>query len=287
LLTGFKCPLDDRSVEFRHCQYDCQSRCIELPILLSLMGSRDVVPGVYSVTEILKPPRIVNYNRQQPHYANPFDLMFMQFGTAFHEIVAGHQDQCPGHLFEHQLYFESKLDIGGREITLRGTPDQYDYKTDTLTDYKTSGYYGVKMLMEGKWEDNDYQRQINIYRRFRFPNSTGTRMQLVMLIKDYSRKLKHEGVPPLVTINVPRIDDAEIDTDIKIRLFDILEGEKDWTKSRDCTDAERWKHKKTGEYIRCVDYCLVRDNCPQFIEEEKDGSRRTKPNGSVGKGRGE
>jgi len=285
MLTGFKCPLDGKNTAFRFCQYDCPSRCMELPILLSLMGSRDVVPGVYSVTEILKPPRIVNYNRQQAHYASPFDLMFMQFGTAFHEIVAGYQGQCPGHLFEHQLYFESKLDIGGREITLRGTPDQYDEKTGTLTDYKTAGYYSVKLLMEGKWTDSDYQRQVNIYRRFRFPDCE--KMQLVMLIKDFNRKLKHDGVPPLVTIQVPKIDDAELDTDIKIRLFDILDGEKDWAKSRDCTDQERWKHWKTGEMIRCEDYCLVAPDCPQFNEEEKDGRRRTKSNGSVGKGRGE
>ena len=257
---------------------------MELPILLSLMGSRDVVPGVYSVTEILKPPRIVNYNRQVGHYANPFDLMFMQFGTAFHSIVEGQRDQCPAHLFERQLYFESKIGVGGREITLRGTPDQYDEKTDTLTDYKTSGYFAIKMLMEGKWDDSDHQRQVNIYRRFRFLDCK--KMQLVMLIKDFNRKLKHEGVPPLVTIQVPKIDDAEIDVDIKVRLFDILAGESNWMDSRDCTDAERWKHHKTGEMIRCQDYCLVAPDCPQFNKEEKDDAGRKEPNSTVSKGRG-
>ena len=94
-------------------------------------------------------------------------------------------------------------------------------------------------------------------------------MQLVMLIKDYSRRLKHEGIPPLVTIQVPKIEDAELDTDIKIRLYDILEGISDWTKSRDCTDEERWYNKKSGDHIRCQDYCLVRDDCPQYQEENK------------------
>jgi hypothetical protein len=193
--------------------------------------------------------------------------MFMQFGTAFHSIVEGQRDQCPGHLFERQLYFESTINLGDRDVILRGTPDQYDEKTDTLTDYKTAGYYSVKLLMEGKWTDSDYQRQVNIYRRFRFPNCK--KMQLVMLIKDYSRRLKHEGIPPLVTIQVPKIEDAELDTDIKIRLYDILEGISDWTKSRDCTDEERWYNKKSGDYIRCQDYCLVRDDCPQYQEENK------------------
>jgi len=252
---------------------------------LSLMGSRDVVPGVYSVTEILKPPRIVNYNRQVGHYANPFDLMFMQFGTAFHSIVEGQRDQCPGHQFERQLYFESTINLGDRDVILRGTPDQYDEKTDTLTDYKTAGYYSVKLLMEGKWTDSDYQRQVNIYRRFRFPNCK--MMKLVFLIKDYSRRLKHEGVPPLVTIQVPKIDDAELDTDIKVRLFDILAGESNWMDSRDCTDAERWKHHKTGEMIRCQDYCLVAPDCPQFNKEEKDDAGRKESNNTVGKGRRE
>lgn len=266
MLSGFKCPLDGRNVEFRFCQCDCPCRCTELPILLSLMGSRDVVPGVYSVTEILKPPRIVNYNRQVQHYASPFDLMFMQFGTAFHEIVAGQQDLCPGHTFERQLYFEAPIDLGDRTITLRGTPDQWDENNKTLTDYKTSGYYAVKMLLDGDWSDSTYKDQVNIYRRYRFPECK--QQQLVMLIKDYSRRLKHEGIPPLVTIPVPFIPNDELDREVKIRLFDILAGESNWMDSRDCTDKERWKHKKTGEMIRCQDYCLLKDDCPQMKEDK-------------------
>jgi hypothetical protein len=265
-LAGFICPLDKQNVNFDFCKYSCPARCMELPILLSLMGSREVVPGVYSVTEILKPPRVVNYNRQVGYYSDPFSLMFMQFGTAFHEVVAGNQDLCPGHTFEHQLYFEAPIEVGDRTITLRGTPDQWDDNTKTLTDYKTSGYYGVKLLMEGKWEPGDYRTQVNLYRRYRFPDCK--KMQLVMLIKDYNRRLKHEGIPPLVTINVPFIQDSALDTEVKIRLFDILDGESSWLDSRDCTDQERWKHWKTGEMVRCEDYCVVAPVCPQFQKEE-------------------
>lgn len=263
-LYGFTCPLDQENVNFDFCKYSCPARCMELPVLLSLMGSRGVVPGVYSVTEILKPPRIVNYNRQVNYYSSPYDLMFMALGSAFHSIVEDQQDLCPGHTFEHQLYFEAPIDLGDRTITLRGQPDQYNDKTDTLTDYKTAGYYAVKLLMEGKWEDSDYRTQVNLYRRFKFPNCK--HMNLVMLIKDYSRKLKHEGVPPLVTIAVPWIDNGELDVEVKVRLFDILDGEKDWTKSRDCTDAERWTNKKSGERIRCEDYCYVKNDCPQYMD---------------------
>jgi len=259
-LSGFLCPLDKRRVEFSFCKYKCPARCVELPILLSLMESREVVPGVYSVTEILKPPRIVNYNRQVAHYASPYDLMFMQLGTAFHTVVGGNQDLCPGHTFEHQLYFESAIDLGDRAVTLRGQPDQYNDNTDTLTDYKTAGYYAVKLLMDGRWDDSDYRTQVNLYRRHKFPACK--RMQLVMLIKDYSRRLKHEGVPPLVTIDVPRIEDSELDVEVKVRLLDILRGESNWMDSRDCTDKERWLRK--GEYIRCEDYCLVAPDCPQL-----------------------
>jgi hypothetical protein len=270
MLSGFLCPLDGRKVNFDFCKWDCPARCIELPVLLSLMGSREVVPGVYSVTEILKPPRIVNYNRQVQHYASPYDLMFMQLGTAFHSIVEGQREMSPGHLFEHQNYFEAKIDVEGREITLRGTPDQYDTKTETLTDYKTAGYYSVRLAMEGKWDDSDYQKQVNLYRRFKFPACK--RMQLVFLIKDYSRRLKHEGVPPLVTIEVPRIDDELLDLEVYNRLVDILAGETDWTKSRDCLDEERWKRwdkkERKYEYVRCEDYCLVKSDCPQFREEK-------------------
>lgn len=262
MLAGFACPLDKSKVEFDRCKEACQARCMELPVLLSLMDSRTVVPGVYSVTEILKPPRIVNYNRQAWHYPDPFSLMFMQLGTAFHEIVAGHQEQCQGHQFEHQLYFEAPIKVRDRAITLRGTPDQYNLNTETLTDYKTAGYYAVKKLMEGKWDDSDYRKQVNLYRRFKFPKCK--KMQLVMLIKDYSRKLKQEGIPPLVTISVPPISDDELDREIERRMNDILHAENNWMDSRDCTDNERWKHWKTGEMVRCEDYCLVKDFCPQY-----------------------
>src|SRR5574343_1025715 len=228
------------------------------------MGGREVVPGQYSVTEILKPPRIVNYSRQVGTCPNPFDLMFMSLGTAFHSIVEENGEMAPGHLFERQLAFRAPIDIDGREIILTGQPDQYDENTDTLTDYKTAGYYSVKLLMAGDWSGSTYRDQVNLYRRFRFPKCK--RQQLVMLIKDYSRKLKHEGIPPLVRIAVPVTPDNEVDTDIKVRLWDILAGETDWAKSRDCTDEERWLNKKTGEFVRCVDYCQVRDECPQFQE---------------------
>ena len=263
-LAGFKCPLDGRNVEFSVCKYECTSRCCELPVLLGLMGSRDVVPGVYSVTEILKPPRVVNYNRQVQFYSSPYDLMFMALGSAFHSIVEDQQDLCPGHTFEHQLYFEAPIDLGDRTITLRGQPDQYNDHTDTLCDYKTAGYYSVKLLMEGKWDDSDYKAQLNLYRRFKFQNCK--QMRLVMLIKDYSRRLKHDGIPPLVTIAVPWIPDDELDREVKVRLYDILAGESNWMESRDCTDKERWLNKKSGDYIRCEDYCMVKDVCPQFKE---------------------
>jgi len=279
--AGFTCPLSGERVEFSRCKYDCPARCIELPILLSLMESRDLKAGVYSVTEILKPPRIVCYSRQVDTYPSPYDLMFMQFGTAFHTIVEGQQDLCPGHLFERQLYFESDVvvpvwegqDLTERVLKLRGQPDQYDERTDTLTDYKTAGYYSVKLLTEGKWDDSTYKLQVNLYRRHRFPKCK--RMQLVMLIKDYSRRLKHEGIPPLVTINVPWVEDSELDVEVKVRLLDILKGETDWTKSRDCTDEERWKNKKSGECIRCEDYCLVKPDCPQYREDKCTPKKRT------------
>lgn len=261
-LAGFKCPLDGKDTQFGFCQYDCPSRCMELPILLSLMGSRDVVPGVYSVTEILKPPRIVNYNRQVGYYSDPFDLVFMLMGTAFHVVVESKKGDCPNHLFENALYFEVPIQVGDRTITLRGQPDQYNLNGDVLSDYKTSGYYAVKLLMQGKWEDSDYQKQVNLYRRFKFPACK--KMQLVMKINNFDRKLKKEGITPVVTINVPFIQDSDLDTEVKVRLFDILDGESSWLDSRDCTDQERWKHWKTGEIVRCEDYCIVKDSCPQF-----------------------
>lgn len=271
MLKGFSCPLDGGNKDFDFCFYKCQAKCTELPILFSLSSSREVVPGVYSVTEILKPPRIVNYLRQVDYWSSPFDLIYMSLGSAFHSIVESNGLDCPRHSFEDALAFRVPLDINGREIILTGKPDQYNEATDTLSDYKTSGYYGIKLLTEGEWDDSTYKLQVNMYRRHRFPNCK--KQQLVMLAKDFTRKMKQQGIQPIVTIQVPWMADEEVDLEEKTRLMDILEGETDWTKSRDCTPGERWKHKKTGELIRCVNYCLLAPVCPQLQKENGNGPR--------------
>ena len=275
MLVGYRCPLDDSNKSFDFCFYKCPAKCTELPILISLSSSREVVKDVYSVTEILKPPRVVNYMRQVDYWSSPFDLIYMSLGSAFHTIVESNGMDCPMHSFESALAFRAKLDIGGREITLTGKPDQYNEAAEILTDYKTAGYYAVKKLMDGDWEDSTYKLQVNMYRRHRFPNCK--RQQLVMLVKDYTRKLKIAGVRPIINIQVPWMTDEEIDIEEKIRLMDILVGDEDWRKSRDCTPEERWVNERTGEFVRCMDYCLVAPDCPQLLEngERLNGKKKT------------
>lgn len=266
-LAGFICPKDQKKTLFDFCKKGCPERCLELPILYELMKSREVKEGVYSVTEILKPPRIAAWMRANDYAVNPFDMVFALFGTSFHAVMedAGKTvDNGEVFGFERENYFEAHLKIAGREITLSGTPDQYNYSTDTLVDYKTlKYYYDLMYLMERKdWSGSTYHWQINMYRRYRFPDCKA--MKLVALVKDYNRKLKKDkGIPPIVSIYVPWIENDTIDSFVQDQLTNILEAEADITRARDCLDSERWK-----DNIRCKEYCLVgaNDQCPQWKE---------------------
>lgn len=263
-LQGFVCPLTDQQVGFEAC-YTCPARCLELPLLMSFMEEREKVPGVFSVTEILKPPRIVAWERTHDYYINPLDMVWATFGTAFHSLIEAQREAVKSvddsYTFEHENYFEVPLTVNGNKVTLRGTPDQYWGRAGILTDYKTlKYYYDLAYLWErGDWSSSNYHWQVNMYRRFRFPDCK--KMQLVALVKDWNRKLRKEkDCPPIVTIGVPWISDAEIDAKVQASLADILQAMADLSKARDCQDSEIWKG------IRCAEYCLVgkAGDCPQY-----------------------
>jgi hypothetical protein len=229
------------------------------------------VPGVYSVTEILNPPRIAGFRRTQEWWANPYDLVYATFGTAWHEVIASQRERVNAisrchYTFEKENYFEKPLVVNGKEVILRGTPDQYNHTMHILTDYKTLKYfYDIYYIFEkNDWTGSTYHKQVNLYRWAKFPDCEA--MQLEALVKDYNRRLKAQGITPIMRIAVPWIDDKEVEAMAIRNIGEIMEAEEDLSKARDCTEIERWK-----DNIRCREFCYVAETCPQWarLKEEK------------------
>jgi len=278
--VGFICPLDGSKVPYDDCIHHCSDRCMELPILLDLMQQREKRDNVFSVTELQKPPRIAAWERLNDYYVDPYKGIWATFGTAYHAMVEKQKDKLIGlgrygnsgtgerYTFEQDNYFETPLTIDRRDVILRGTPDQYEWSRDVLTDYKTiKYYYDVMYLVEKKdWTNNSYKWQLNIYRRHRFPNCRN--MQLQALVKDWNRGLYQKtGINPIVTIPVPWVDDDVVDEHVTKSIREILIAMDDISKARDCTRDERWFDKQ-DKPVRCNEYCNVAGECPQFTKGE-------------------
>ena len=271
-LEGFLCPLDGSKVGFEVCIHQCRTRCIELPVLVAMMEERVKKDNVFSVTELNKPPRITAWERKNPYWLDPFSMIWSTFGTAFHAMIEAQRGpiaefgSTERYTFEKENYFEYCMEVRGVPVVLRGTPDQYEWTSHVLTDYKTlKWFWDLYYLVEkGEWSGSSYHWQLNTYRRFKFPDCK--RMQIQALVKDWNRKLRNEkGCPPIVRLEVPWIEDEVIDLHVEKSIGDILEAIEDITKARDCTDEERWKGN-----IRCKEFCVVAGDCPQYNDETKE-----------------
>lgn len=277
--VGFLCVDDKQNRPYDYCIHSCQSRCMELPILLNIMQQREKRDNVFSVTELQKPPRIAAWERLNDYYADPFKGIWATFGTSFHLMVEtqkqklielgkyGEKGEGERYTLEHDNYLEIPLVVNGRDVILTGTPDQYEWSRGILTDYKTlKYYYDIQYLVERKdWNNNSYRWQLNMYRRYRFPNCK--RMILQALIKDWNRSVAQKsGLPPIVRIEVPWIDDKVVDEHVTKSIGEILTAMDDIRTARNCTLDERWTNKQTGYTVRCNEYCNVSNagDCPQF-----------------------
>lgn len=287
-LSGFVCPLNGENTGFDVCVHKCRTRCIELPILMSFMEERVKVDGIFSVTELQKPPRIVAWERKNQYFLDPYAMVWSTFGTAYHAIVAEKRNalaECGNgerYTIEGDNHFCNPITIDGRQYYLRGTPDQYEWQSQTLTDYKTlKFFYDVKMMMESGEVKPEYLWQLNIYRWSLFPKCKT--MQLEVIVKDWNRRIRDDyGVKPIVRINVPFISDEEVEAHVVDSIREIARA-MDTTQVRDCTEEERWTNN-----MRCNEYCLVGMNgqCPQWetLKGESNGQAGSDSNRSRRKG---
>jgi len=271
--AGFLCPRDplDPHTETNYCLGECVEPCLPRPLLAMLAEARDVVEGVYSVTEILNPPQQVYLYRNNPIYIRPSERLWAVFGSAWHAAMERGmsllgEDIRKDFEVEKECHFE--IDFGYAK--LRGTPDLYQKSTKTLTDFKTIKAYAVKKMKAGDWSGNNYLWQTNIYRAFRYPEAE--RILLECVVKDWSMEVqRRDNILEFETIKMPLLDLGKVEKFTQERLQEHVANQKDPSKIRPCTDEERWintnpRSRNYGKAIRCMYYCPVASICPQLAE---------------------
>jgi hypothetical protein len=268
MLKGFVCPRLKEKISIEACLRDCPGteRCHPVPVLLSLISHRTPEDGVYHVTELLNPPRVVYLERHYDYYAPPESLIYLVFGSALHaflELDAKDFDRYEispeDYIIERPMPpYEIETPYG--KGTIVGRPDLYVTKAQTLYDYKTIKYYytGKKMLA-GDWQDNTYMWQLNAYRVFAYPEAK--RLVLEAFFKDFDNKMSFLGLSPLTAINVPMLPKEQVISRFREALSIQLEHEQKKAVPRPCTPEETWDGR------RCSAYCHVLPFCPEGQEK--------------------
>ena len=264
--AGFICPKGFGDVPQSFCLSECKNPCHPLPVVAG-MGGREVIPGLYSVTEILKPYQAIYLARHNPYWVTPDSQVFMLNGSVVHYAVEnGGEKLDPAlHLIEQRW----EREIGG--VKIRGTYDYYDVARKTLWDVKTAKAYTTKKLKgasKGHWQDEDYFVQLNIYRALFVPEAEA--LKLWVLVQGWTRQEK--DVSPVEQISVPMAPVDEVKAFIEGRAKVILENEADPSTIKPCLPKDRWVNERTGKPLRCLEYCAVNKVCPQhqaWIKELK------------------
>jgi hypothetical protein len=219
------------------------------------LESREVVPGVYSVTEILKPYQLIYLARHNDWWATPESLIWMVAGSAAHSII-----EEGGRLLDdqgnHKVEVYNEVDLGIAK--LRGTYDYWDVPRKTLWDFKNSKVYPVKKMKAaekaGDWRGDDYFKQLNIYRTFFKPEAD--RLRLEVIVQGWTKR--EVGIKKIETIEVPIGPEADVRNFTMGQLENITYIESGATNAPQCTTEETWNG------VRCAEYCVAANFCPQF-----------------------
>jgi hypothetical protein len=263
------CPIYGKA-PFSACE-DCQSRCHPLPVLMAMVEQREVVPGKYSVTEILKPLQAIKLSRDNGYYIDPVKAIYMINGTAVHKIIEDggrHISNLENHKMEEQ--FEEEI-IDGYFLT--GKPDYYNCvflegDEGILWDYKNIKVYPTKLIKSASinkvsWASEDYFAQLNIYKVFKYP--TAKQLKLYCMVQGWTKR--ETGISPIEQISVPVAPPADVRLWIKNRFHKIREMEMTGVIPL-CLKGDYLKYHTTenGSPTRCAEYCNARDFCPQAKE---------------------
>ncbi len=270
-LQGFICPQGEGNTPFAFCEGACPDPCYPIPLLMAMSRQREIVDGLYSVTELSKPAQQVYLTRHNPWWVEPESQIFMLTGSAVHHVLEdGHKriTNKGDHIVE--ALNEVTIDTPLGPVRLRGTPDYYDVRRKILWDYKNSKSYPVRKLKNSgglAWDSEDYFVQLNVYRTLFFPEAE--RLKLLCVVMGWTNQdMIRDGVRKIEEIDVPMGDMEEVREWVVRRLALFMENEQDPSTIPPCTKADMWVDKYNNPR-RCAEYCAVNRVCPQYQRERK------------------
>jgi hypothetical protein len=231
-------------------------------VLAALADDRGHEPGIFHVTEIFNPPKVVYLSRHENYYVEPESRAYVCFGTAYHLLMeSGQLSLAKLGITDHAVIeqsFRAEIKTDQGTAILTGRADRYEPDTKTLWDYKTEKLYSVKKYLAGDWEGVKHTWQLSTYRTFMFPEAE--RLRLSCLVKDHGYQAKvRDGIKAIVNVDVPIIQSGLIREVVASKIGILLQNEADPSTIRDCTPEELWGGK------RCEEYCAVREFCLQGL----------------------
>ncbi len=181
--AGFICPLDHKPKHFDTC-LSCTHDVCDVPILRAMCANRyPVIENEYHVTELVGPPKIMKFRRENAYYTDPDAGVFMFIGSAVHEKI--HRDNEWHYRSDtyrrHEIGFRHDLD----PYTIVGTMDYRDHDRKLILDYKTCGAFKTRQLLDkaknGSIVHDEYGLQLNGYRQWGFPEAETLRLHCIVV----------------------------------------------------------------------------------------------------------
>ena len=250
----------------------------------------------YSITDMLKPPRILQLERRHEDeiVKDVLDLHWIASGKGFHSMMeqAG-QDNA---LVEERLFWECNGVVISGQIDL--------YYPFTLLDFKQTSVWTIIYKSRLK----SWTEQLNCYGRLlRGVGFKVNELKVLAHLRDWTKsKMRDKGYPdhPIQMIDLPLWDEGKQDRFIKTRIAHheqneglsdkhlthctseemweqptkyavMKKGRKSSLRNLDSMEkAEAWIEKngkgdfvetRPGQDIRCEDYCDVANFCSQRI----------------------
>lgn len=217
------------------------------PLVKAVQSKEDrfFMPNEISVTQLLKPPRMIALERQYEGQISEdaSERIWALMGDAIHQILGATKEE--NSLAEMRL----ERQIGRWKLT--GRFDHFSMKDGVLSDWKVTSAWTYKGQKKG--EKRDWEDQLNLY--FYLLGYNGfkvNKLQIVAILRDWSKleAFRDPEYPSyqVAILPIPVWSYARCQEFIESLLARHMAAEVELPK---CTDRERW--------VKPSSWALVRD----------------------------
>lgn len=257
---GWLCPLDSKPRKFSTCN-NCTLDICDVPELRADSANRyPIIKDEYHTTEVIGPPKIIKFRRENSYYLKPDDPMFMTIGTAYHKNIEDANRGTIGLDIDGSEVHEVKFRYNLGEYTIVGTMDVRRKSQRLIQDYKLLGAWKTRQLLDkakkGTIIYNEYGLQLNGYRQWGFPSAETLRLRCTVRDWNTPNSKRYKLPDKRMWINVP-ISDVNMDNLARTNIEESLSKY-----PRECTDEETWGGMRCSRF--CPNYTCLHYGGPEY-----------------------